>query len=461
MVILGDPVPCPVPPLAGPRPWAPVFVKTEPWSDDRDFWMPAPSFEGMTVHPAVSRQVAVEVASLLLHPDRCELLGEPRESLVPGISERLPILLEDLDFWRTLTVDRSVSQMRADIAVLAVLLVYDPGGGGGAGLGLVGSEGLSGEGGEPEGQVIAVVEAPPVQYDQDQEILARLMPSLAKSSQVPSDQLERLVDMVRDRPGWASFLRLIGRLSSTAWSPPARAESSAREDVVDIEVGDDLSRIVPVELARFALPETASLAYVDLVQRRMSQIAVEGTEPRSGGPILVAVDVSGSMNDQVPEMEMVPRREVALILLVSLLRVADIQKREVRFCGFTTGVEWSMLARNPTEVAASLEFLLSELRCDGGTSFDPPLKLLCDWVRDSSRQGADLLFITDGESGVSVPVQKKVRRLQRSTGARLFTLLIDQEDGGSEILCRLSDHVVHLSSWDDLETLAEQVSVRR
>jgi hypothetical protein len=455
-VILGDPGPGPVAPLVAPKPWRPIFLQSAPWSQDRDYWVPQLEMEG--VDPEIAGQVVAEVLTLLVHPDECQVMEIPREDRVPGITEKLPLLLEDQDFWRTLVADRPWYEVVEDAWVLALLLLPLPEGGSG-GAGFVGQDGQEGDGQEPDGQTATLVlEKPKVEYDQDQEILAKLLPSLRGSSSVPADKLQELVEAVRDRPGWEKFLRLIGRLSSVAWSPPARVQSTAREDVVDMETGDDLSRIVAVELARLATPELQAAACMDLLERRMLQIAVDGTEPRGSGPILVAVDVSTSMMDPIFTMDRLQRRQVAVILLMALIRIADIQKREVRFCGFTTDVVWERNVRRPREAVDAIQFLLEDLHCSGGTNFDPPLLKLGAWTKKVSGGGADLLFITDGESNVSASVVHTIRSFKKLTGARLFTLLID---GGGDSIEALSDQVVRLSSWDDLETLTEQISARR
>ncbi len=296
--------------------------------------------------------------------------------------------------------------------------------------------------------------------DRQTEVLAKILPSLRHGPDDPEsfvdpDKLEELARLFQQQPEWKKLLDLVGRLSESAWSPPARVPSKAREDVLDLELGDDPSRILTTELAKFSVPELAALAWVDLAERRMKQVLYEGDEPRTNGPILVAVDVSPSMDD--PSGLGMSRKKLAMVLLISLVRIADVQKRRVFFCGFASRILWSMTVKTPAEAVDANLFLLRGPPVGQGTSFNEPLQLLCSEAKTDPRGGADMLLITDGESSVSAHVKEFIERVKEKTRSRLFSLVLCPT-GAS--LDEVSDEVVRLSTWEDLERLAEQVSSR-
>lgn len=315
-----------------------------------------------------------------------------------------------------------------------------------------------GEEDEGEGEAIGVIES---EHDTQTELLAKLLPSLRHgvgdpTTNVDSDKLEELARRFQDDPHWRKLLDVIGRLSQSAWSPPARVPSTAREDVIDLELGADPSRIIASELARFGVEELSTLAWVDFVERRMPQIQVEGSEPRSNGPILVGIDSSGSMEcDSGLGMN---RVKLAVVLLMSLVRIADIQHRKLWALGFDSSVLWEKRVHTPAEAVDATLFLMGGVPCGGGTAFDPPLRLLLERSKQDGRGGADILMITDGEACVSQDVEKELGRMKKATGLRLFSLLISSSP--HTVLDDLSDVVVRLSSWEDLERLTEQVAAQ-
>lgn len=325
--------------------------------------------------------------------------------------------------------------------------------------------GPNGEGGEGEKEVEVQLQTLPQAESKppppNAELLTKLLPSLRhglgrEDSTIDTKELEELSRKFQQDPNWRRLLDMIGRLSSMAWSSPARTPSTAREDVIGLELGDDPSRIIAAEMSRFAVPSLASMAYVDLLEKRMAQLCVEGDEPRATGPILVAVDVSSSMHD--PSGLGMPRDKLAMILSMALARICDVQKRKIFLCGFDDGVRWHRAAKTTKQFVEMLTFLLSNPPGGGGTRFDPPLEMLCDEAAKEPRGGADLLFITDGESNLSSVVSDRVSRVRKSTGSRLFSLLLNPDDRFASPIEPISDEVIKLRSWEDLEGLTEQIA---
>jgi len=139
-----------------------------------------------------------------------------------------------------------------------------------------------------------------------------------------------------------------------------------------------------------------------------------------------------------------------------------VQNRKLFACGFTETVNWSFEVRNPKEAVDAALFLIRGPPCRGGTWFDPALDLLCGRAEADSRAGADILFITDGESTISERVSRRMAAVRRKNGTRLFSLLLQSDHGGyGSVLEMISDQVIRLSSWEDLETLTEQISRSR
>lgn len=373
---------------------------------------------------------------------------------------------------------------RPFIAAIAYCLLEDPldfSGGGGGGGGSEGeggedeeesSEGEEGEGeeGEEEGDVELVdllgdrTDPEDPQTKRDRETLTRLLPNQrhygtsGQDPSIPTEKLKQLADRFGNDPHWARFLDLIGRISSDAWSPPARVPTAARENIRDLELGDDPSKLIITELLRFGVEDLMGAAYVDFLERRMLQIATEGSEPSGRGPILVAVDMSISMNEKskirIPG-QAVSLLDLALVLTMGLVRVSDVQKRKVFVVGFSDGIVFQRAIHTPAQCVDAMLYLSSGLGTVGGTHFDPPLEALLE--QSKKYPGGDMLFITDGAAHISPPVQDRVMAARRR-GLRLFSLLLCKIN--STPLRELSDRTVTLTSEKDLLELGSAIAKR-
>ncbi len=324
-----------------------------------------------------------------------------------------------------------------------------------------------GEGEEDEGEGEDEEPADAKAFEVDQkpnhknaETLSKLLPSQrhhgtsAEDPTVSKAKLDQLAAMFNG--SLRSYLDLIGRMSSSAWSPPSRTPSAAREDVRGVELGQDVGRLLGSEYIRFMDPRLAPLAYIDWAQKRLLQIEMEGDEPRGRGPILVAIDVSPSMEDPCPGALRLPPGttllRLAAIITVALIRIADVQKRPVFVLGFDKDVLWERYARNPSEALDTMLYLAGGLSIGNGTKFDPPLKRL---IQESRKfEGGDILFITDGQDTVGTQVAADLQQ-RRKQGLRLFTLLLAASHSD---LNAFSDLSVPLREEADLKTLGEKIA---
>lgn len=433
-----------------------MLTNSRPWGGRGEIRLRIPSLE--TISAEMAWQVTAEAARWLLEPDgSCELLETARDDLLPGLSSRVEDAVEGVEKWR---IEERASATREEIEEvveeLAESLLMDGGGGEGEGED-------EDEEGEPRKES-EDAKMPPEESPSSPHLM-RLIPSLRTAEvaeKIPEKDLQELSRRLETRQ-WGQLLRLIGRLSSAAWGPTARVPSRAREDVTGIERGDDPSRILPSELARLGIPELEAMALLDLVEKKMLQISFKGTEARSNGPICVGADLSPSMDDPSglkipagggPEISMT-RKELLVVLLLAMVKIADVQRREIFVVGFADRNLWELRIRTPKEAVSACLYLMSGPKCGNGTEYDPPLTRL--FSEASRKKDADVLMITDGEAEISDDVRLKIRVSRKSSGARLFSLLLVS---GDSPLIEVSDVVTRLDSWSDLETLADQVARR-
>src|SRR5437762_2164259 len=104
-----------------------------------------------------------------------------------------------------------------------------------------------------------------------------------------------LFKRVRSDPTLRAICTLAGRYRRVAQSRQRRKTVHGLDDVVGVEPGGDLARLLPHELAKLAVPELELDTLRRLVERQTLCRDYHATEPVGKGPIIVSVDESGSM----------------------------------------------------------------------------------------------------------------------------------------------------------------------
>jgi uncharacterized protein with von Willebrand factor type A (vWA) domain len=252
--------------------------------------------------------------------------------------------------------------------------------------------------------------------------------ALATWGQDPAAPLEldleprlRLFRRLRADPTLAAATELLGRFRLRAVGIHRTRLPAAPVGLAGVEMGADLSRLLPSELGLAAEPAAEweflrRLAEGELLGHRFE----ERGEP-SRGPLVVCVDESTSMAGEPVTLAK------ALGLAIIGIAVADGRPAAlVRFSGpgelvvshFAVGIP------DPAAVARALSEYLA-----GGTDFDGPLNAALEFVASDSRyQDADILMITDGEGAIHSETAKRLRRLRDEGGARLFAVCLGISD---------------------------------
>ncbi len=264
---------------------------------------------------------------------------------------------------------------------------------------------------------------------------------------------------------------LIGPMQRLAMSEQQRKTNFSKDEVYDIEFGNDLSHILPAELLGLAWdeeeenvdPELAELLELNelnffhrFMDEKLLQFKLQGIEKVAKGGIIACEDGSGSMGGN---------REVwAKAVCLALLHIARIQKRdfygihfgsshEIATYDFNTrngSVERIIKGGEPThmdQIDGVIDF--AELFWNGGTDFVTPLSHAVDKLQRQydaeiaeGRAGAikgDIVFITDGQCGVSQEWLDNFKEKQKELDFKVYGILIDPYGGGGEPLNTICD----------------------
>jgi len=207
-----------------------------------------------------------------------------------------------------------------------------------------------------------------------------------------------------------------GRLRTTALRKARTKCKTGRSEYYGVELGDDIGRMLPSELIKLVDPALESLFYRGLHEKSLSQYRVRSRERENRGPIVVAIDTSGSMYGD----KEVWSKAVAL----ALISVAMEQKRPWGVMLWDTSLQDTVLsADGMARPEQMMEWL--EAFSGGGTHMDVPLRESMRMINECKElRKADVILITDGCANISKSVQEKYLKASEENGWSTFGVQI-------------------------------------
>jgi uncharacterized protein with von Willebrand factor type A (vWA) domain len=253
---------------------------------------------------------------------------------------------------------------------------------------------------------------------------------------------------VRSNKTLKRICELAGRYRRVAMSKQRQKATHGLDDMVGVTLDGDLGKLLPVELAKLAIPELELDTLRRIVERQAMCRDSRGFEPVAKGPLIVVVDESGSMQGQ--------KVHTAKALALALAWVARHQKRWIALVAYSGSTGERLLALPPGRWN---ELALMDWLCEfigGGSHLDVPLRELPDYYRNmgAPRGKTDLIVITDALCYVPEEVGERFLAWKQEVKARLISLVIDQEPGD---LSHLSDEAHRVKSLSLTEEAVERV----
>jgi uncharacterized protein with von Willebrand factor type A (vWA) domain len=242
-------------------------------------------------------------------------------------------------------------------------------------------------------------------------------------------------------PEMKELAETIGRMKRFALGIRATRIVDVQQEAYDVETGNRLQHVLRSEFALLATPETTYEFYRKYTQKELLQFKLRGTEQVGKGPIVIAIDKSGSMNGKPFNW--------AMAVAESLRRFAAEEDRDYYAVFFGNNED-----RNRFEFPKGkgpFEKVLTFLSCiaDGGTQFDGVLTEALDKATNAfdgeGRGKADIVFVTDGRARLSDEWIAGFNAEKARVGVRLFSVYIGgardmvRQDGPLALLARISD----------------------
>lgn len=263
----------------------------------------------------------------------------------------------------------------------------------------------------------------------------------------PSWELARELSGARD----ASVVEEIAKMAGQMYHAMAGLRQAPTRDpheVEGVELGGEPERLLAQEIAELVDPTLEDQAAIRILEKRATQYKMRGEKPAGRGPLVIALDESGSMHDDGEG----DRNTWAKAAAVALARVAHEGERMVSVVHFASSTVTTRCP--PGDHKALLH--MSRHFLSGGTSIALALATAAEEVeqlRQEGHVGADIVIVTDGEDGNYSGIER-VLSFTQAKGTRLWTVAIECAIPAQSPLVRRASHVVRVGATKRADLVA-------
>jgi len=225
-----------------------------------------------------------------------------------------------------------------------------------------------------------------------------------------------ILDEMRTNRKFRSVMRLIGRMRPIVRSMRTKTKVEwMRDEVVGIELGGEIARMLPSEVAMMADPDAELDLMRRIAERQIFQRSMVGMDDAGRGPVVFCLDESGSMDGE--------RDEWAKAVAISMAEVAMKEGRSFALVHFDSRVARVDLVKSKISLS-KLEEMIGYFS-GGGTAFGPPIAKAMEIIRkERVFRRADIVLLTDGQGAIDKATSDEIARIE----AKLHVVLIGSND---------------------------------
>ncbi len=261
----------------------------------------------------------------------------------------------------------------------------------------------------------------------------------------PLDQKMDLARQLLHSPRLQQIARMCGRMKEIAMHVQRTKTTHAPDEIAGIRLGDDLALVLPSEFSRLAEPSLEDGFYADYTQQKLIQYEVRSYKKQGQGPIILALDESGSMSGE--------RDTWAKAVTLAFLLIAGRQKRDMTVLHFSgpgnlTIHQFPQGRATTGEIVTCMEHFFG-----GGTVFDGWMTEALHRVNAAQHNKADVICVTDGVAGISPAIEAAWQQARQEREMRAYGVLIGSQEGAG-LLGRVSDALCTLDNLRDEGDLA-------
>lgn len=247
------------------------------------------------------------------------------------------------------------------------------------------------------------------------------------------NRIKEMAFITRKNNRVKEIMKRAGRFRRSAQARQREKVIHGQDDMVGVELGGDISRLLPAELAKLTHPLLKKDMMRRLVERQCMQREMRGIEYKEKGPIIVCVDESGSMEGE--------NFYAAKSLALAMVWIARHQKREIALYSFSAGADskrcflqkpnWLREEQGDRKILAEwMQHFYA-----GGTTLDVPLRIVPKEWEEMVEKGrikaakTDMIIITDAVVGFENIMRDNFLEWKKRSKCKVITLVLGTEGG--------------------------------
>ena len=224
------------------------------------------------------------------------------------------------------------------------------------------------------------------------------------------------IETIRRSSKLKKLTDIIGKFKESAITEQKKKAKHGAVEIKSVTSGDKIEDTLPSERMNLVMEPTKKDFYRRMTEHQLMQYSKEAHKQKNKGPIIVCVDTSGSMQGD---------EEIwSKALTVGVLEVAEMQKRDFACIIYSDHADEPIIIKK-NEIAPNKIVQCAEKFHNGGTNFESALTKAMKLIESSTFKNADILFITDGDCGVSDAFLKKYRHTKEEKDFRTLGVLVN------------------------------------
>lgn len=264
-----------------------------------------------------------------------------------------------------------------------------------------------------------------------------------EKSRVSYQNKKDAIERIRKSPKLKHLTDLIGRFKESAITEQKKKTKHGAVEISSVTLGNKIEDILPSEKMMLSNEATKKDFYNKYTENRNMVYSKESNKSKNKGPIILCCDESGSMDGD--------RETWSKAFTMGVLEIAQIQKRDFAFIAYDSHANEPIVIKKG-KVSPEKVITICEEFLDGGTNFEAPLRKALDLIKDSTFKNADIIFVTDGDCGVSDSFKQKFKQVKEEKEFACKGILVDMGSWRSSdsTLREFCDDVVRISNIADL-----------
>tara|TARA_Y100000034_G_C6908851_1_gene422649 strand:- start:3939 stop:5297 length:1359 start_codon:yes stop_codon:yes gene_type:complete len=251
-----------------------------------------------------------------------------------------------------------------------------------------------------------------------------------KSDNSDLSTILELVDIMKRNQQVQETMQQFGRLRSILKRSKKFVYRKGVGSIKGIEMGRDITRYLPVELAFIGHPKLQPIGMQRYIRRSALQYRTMKKVTLGKGPIIHCVDCSGSMQSN-------SKMSWAHAVSLALLEQARIEKRDAKFILFNTAIKAEFtFPKGKQDLAKTLGMVSTGP--GGNTEFTRVLDAAAEETKISEFEFADILITTDGHGRLEESTVRNLKNLEAEKGLTCYSIQIEDRmsNKGTEVLKR-------------------------